>query len=241
MAAISIEARERWRAGIARLTLRTWLRYLVPLVVAEAIVIAPLGWVARKIVPTSAFATAHSQLVLGWILVGAAFVLQLLLVAAAAPIVKAMAASAPPAQHRALAASLGGLVRGVVPWSVALVAITLGLTALVVPGLVLIPLLALACASDELGEPLPAPLLDGIAVARGHLKAVLVAVAAVIALDVVIGLAAQLALVPTLTAKPSTAALTATHAFVSTVALALLAASPLTACALAATYRRLRG
>ncbi|MEO8549216.1 MAG: hypothetical protein ABI678_04565, partial [Kofleriaceae bacterium] len=99
-------------------------------------------------------------------------------------------------------------------------------------------LLSLTGASDRLGEPLPAPLEDSIAVVRAVAEHVALVVAIVIAADLALALATHLILIPALPKKPTTAMLLPARTFVRVVALALVALSSLPACGLAALYVR---
>lgn len=221
------------------LTLRTWLRYVVPLTLLSAIALAPIAYVALRSGAAPDLAHARTQLRLGWVLAATAIVCQLWLVAGVAPSVRALAARMPLSQWRALANGLVALARGFVPWLVAIAAIATGALALFVPGLLLLVLLALTGASDS-GPP-PAPHADSIAIARAHFVPVALLVVSIIALDLAIAYAAQAAIVPALVGKKIVAAkLVPIRTFVRVVALALFALSPLPACALAAAYVKFR-
>lgn len=222
------------------LTLRTWVRYLVPLTLIAAIVMCLVAYTAYVVTPANDVAQARAQLHLGWELAAAAWIFQLLLVAAAAPLVRGIARAQPLSQPRALVAGARQVLRALVPVGVAVAAVVLGWVALVVPGLLLLGLLSLTGASDRLGEPLPAPLEDSVAVVRAHAKQVALVVAIVIAADLALALAAHLILIPSIPKKATTAMLLPARTFVRVVALALVALSSLPACALAAIYNRQR-
>jgi hypothetical protein len=131
-------------------------------------------------------------------------------------------------------------VRAALPCLVAVLAVLLGGLALVVPGLVLLVLVSMTGASDELGTgPLP-PITDSIATARKSLTTITLVVAVVLALDFGIALIAQIVTAQTLTKKPSLPALVSAHTYIRVVAIALVAFSPLPACAIAAAYARQR-
>jgi len=100
--------------------------------------------------------------------------------------VRAIALHEPLGQANALGRGARNLVRALVPCAVALTAIALGGVALVVPGVLLLGLFALTGASDRLAEPLPAALLDSVAVVRMHAKQVAIVVALMIAADLAI-------------------------------------------------------
>jgi hypothetical protein len=115
------------------------------------------------------------------------------------------------------------------------VVIAIGSLALVVPGLILLVLLALTGAGRARG--VPAALADSIAVARKHLPVIAVTVAAMLALDAAIGLAAYRGFAP-LPRQPSPAQLAAVRHFVRAIAIALTLASPLPATVLATIRAR---
>jgi len=221
------------------LAVRTWLRYLVPLTIFAAVALCGVAFVAYRITPPADLPQARVAIHIGWILAGTACVFQLLLVAAAAPLVASVARDEPLSQLQAFVAGARNLGRGVVPWAVAFAAIVTGSLALAVPGILLLGLLALTGASVHLGESLPAPLVDSIAVVRSHARTVAIALALVVAADLAVALAAQLAILPSLpTGKPPLAALAPARAYVRIVALALIAGSAIPACVLAAIYQR---
>jgi hypothetical protein len=245
---------------IATLTLRSWLRYILPLtglaIVAFAGVAIVLGLASgcariadelslanlfADVPPKAAVdaAAIHAQLRAAWILAGTAWILQLALAGAAIPVVRATAAGTVLGQRRAIRAGLTGLSRAFVPCLIAVLAIAIGGVALVVPGLALLMLLALTGAAAEAGAALPAPLVDSIAVARTQLLPVAIVVAGMLVLDLAIAYGAQLAIVHAVP-KPTAQTLVQAHAFVRVVALALVAISALPACALAAVYTRRR-
>lgn len=222
------------------LILRTWTRFIVPLTaiaVVTMIIVAYTGihaGVARDLV------AARAEMHLGWELAATAWIFQLLLVAAAAPMVRSVAEDAPLSQAGAFVQGLRNTGRALVPIGVAVVAIVLGSVALIIPGLLLIGLFALTGASEQLGEPLPAALLDSVAVVRANAKSVAMVVAIIIATDLAIAAAAHLAILPALANKPPVATLVAARTFVRVIALALVAFSALLACGLAAVYVKRR-
>jgi hypothetical protein len=199
----------------------------------SAVALLPQLVIALAARPPSDPAGARSLLALGWALVATAWPGQLALVGGAS----AMAAS--PSQLRALGAGLAQLIRAAVPCLIAGLAIAIGCLALVIPGLILLVLLALTAASRERG--LPAPLLDSIAAVRPQLAAVALTVAAMFAIDGAIGAIALRALLGALPAKPVPAQLTGVRELVRATAAALVVLSPLPACALAQLRARARG
>ena len=226
-------------ADLLALAVRTWLRFIVPLTLLSAVTLCLVAYVAHAVTPPPDLPQARVAIHLGWILAGTAWVFQLVLVAAAAPLVASVARDAPLSQLQALVAGARGLGRGLVPCGVAIAAIVLGGVALVVPGVLLLGLFALTGASDRLGDPLPAALADSIAVVRAHARTVALALAVIIAADLAIALVAHLAILPALPKpKPPLAVLAPARTFVRIVALALIAGSAVPACVLAAIYQR---
>jgi len=214
------------QSAIVGPALRTWLRHLVPLTLLSALALSPLIALAlRARVPASA-AEAKPVLSLGWMLLAAAWLPQLMLVGGAAAMTGERRS-----QLRALGRGFVQLIRAVVPCLVAAAAVAVGSLALVVPGPVLLVLLSLTGASRERG--LPAPLADSVAAVRRQWTAVALAMVALLALDAAIGLAAYRTFVASLPAKPTPPQLAATRDFVRAIAVALVALSPLPACVLA--------
>lgn len=225
--------------SIGSLTLRAYLRYAAPLLVLAAVALVPtLAFALRQPVPADGDGV-RALLRLAWILAATAWIPQLVLVAGAAPLVRALVAGQPLSQRRALADGVAALVRALVPCAIAIAAIVLGLVALVVPGLLLLALLALTGASDRLGVPPPAALADSAAVVRAQWRTVVPIVALMIAGDLAVVAIAQgqLALFD-VAAKPAPIVLAHARDCVRAVAAVLVLGSPLAACALAASYAR---
>ena len=222
-----------------QLMLRAWLRYVVPLTVLAVLVLLPLLYIAWRTGAPQDLVRARVLVRLGWVLAGFAWICQLLLVAGVAPAVRSVDRGEPLSQWRAFADGLRNIVRGLVPWLIVVAAIALGQLALVVPGLLLAVLLSLTGASDKLGEPPPAALVDSVEVARRAFGRVAVVVIAIVVVNLAIAFAVQTALVPHITKKVAVAKLLPIRTFVRTVPLVLVVVSPLAACALAAAYARL--
>ncbi|MGN6105504.1 MAG: hypothetical protein ACTHU0_10400 [Kofleriaceae bacterium] len=220
-----------------RLALRTYLRYLVPLTALSAVALAPWWLVALRVAPPSDPAGARAVLRLGWMLAATAWIGQLALVGAAAPLARALEAGRPLAQLRALRDGAVQLVRGALPWLAAVAAIAIGGLALVVPGAALLVLFALTTASTERG--IPAPLLDSAAIARRDLARVAAVVGAILVVDLAIAFAAQRALAPAPVPKKLSPAQLASYANgLRAIAAALILGSPIAAAALAALHAR---
>jgi hypothetical protein len=217
--------------GLVATAIRTWLRYVIPLTLLSAIALSPLVIIALTLrVPGNA-GQAVTTRGLGWALVGVAWLGQLILVGGAAAMTGARLS-----QRQALTRGCTQLARAVVPCVVAAAAIALGSLALVVPGVLLLVLLSLTGASPDRG--LPAPLRDSIAVARRHLPAVAITVAAMLALDAAIGIIAYRASAMPLGRAPTPAQLLAIRTFVRAVVLGLVVLSPLPAMLLATLRHR---
>jgi hypothetical protein len=220
-------------------SLRAWLRYVVPLTLLSMLALLPLLWVASRAGLAKDLAQARAQVRLGWVLGACALGCQLWLVAAVAPAVRGIAAGAPLSQLGVLVQGLRGLARGFLPALIAIVAVVLGGVVLVVPGLLLLVLLALTGASERLGEPPPAPLYDSVTIVRRSLPGVALLVGAIIVVDLAVTAVLHWQLVPNITRKVAAAKLAPVRTFVRAVPIALIALSPLVACALAAAYERL--
>jgi hypothetical protein len=221
---------------VLSLTVRAWLRYVVPLTLLAAVVLGPVAYLAWTAPAPVDVLAARALVRRGWILAIFALVLQLLVVAGAAPAVRALHDGAPLSQIGAFMAGMRGLVRGFVPWLTAVIAVLLGGVALVVPGVLLLVLVSMTGASEHLGAPLPAPIEDSISVARAHLPLIVMVVAAIIAIDLAITFAVQTTFVPVVGKKVTAAKLAPIRMFVRVTALALVAIAPAIGCAVAATY-----
>jgi hypothetical protein len=220
---------------VTSLALRSLVRYLVPLALATAIVCAPLLLVAFRAPPPRDLATANAALRTGFAIAGVAWMAQLALVAAAAPLVRAVATSAPLSQLRAVVAAVSNLVRMIVPCAAAIACVVVGCLALVIPGLVLLVLVATTGASTERG--MPAPLVTGADVVRAHWRTFAAIVAAMLVVDVAIAVVAWKLIVPATPAK-TPQAWAAYGAIARTVALGVLATAPVFSMLLAAARVR---
>jgi len=226
--AASSPARSR---GVLGAALRTWLRYAVPLTVLSAIALSPVLLVALAARAPADAAGVAALRPLGWKLVALAVFCQLVLIGGASP-----AARARPTQLRALGRGLAELAGAIVPCIAAVAAVALGGLALVVPGLLLLALLALTGASTERG--VRARLADSVTIARKHLPSVALAVLALLAIDAAIGIAGHRLLAMPLPRHPSAAQLATARRVIQAIALALVVVSPLPATLLAAIRSR---
>jgi len=150
--------------SVAQLSIRSYVRYLVPLTLLSVIAFSPLILLAYRVqVPLNA-KQAQVALRMAWAFAGCSLIPLYLLVAGVAPAVRGIASGAPRSQLGVFVSGLVGLARAVVPILLVIAAIAIGSLAVVVPGLILLVLLALTGASVENGGP--ARLGDSIAIAR---------------------------------------------------------------------------
>jgi len=189
------------------------------LALLAAVAMSPWLFVAATAGHAADLAHARSQMIATWLLAGTAWIGQLWLVAAVVPL----------RRREPLAVCARALARALVPWLVAVLAIVLGLAALVAPGLVLLVLLAPTGASARIGDPLPAPLIDAAAIARRDLRRLALIVAGTVIVDLALAGAAIFVLAPALPKTAPVAALHAMRTVVVAVALAVSAIAPLPA------------
>ena len=164
------------------LGLRTLARYLVPLALASFVVTAPVLALAFRSPWPRNLPTANAALGRAFAIAGLAWMVTMILVAAAAPLARSLAAGAPLSQPRALVATFANLVRMALPCLAAIAAVVLGGLALAVPALALLVLLSLTGASEERG--LPAPLADSVAAVRARWRPIALLVAIMLVVDV---------------------------------------------------------
>jgi hypothetical protein len=105
---------------------------------------------------------------------------------------------------------------------------------------VLLVLLSLTGASEDLRRPVPAALLDSIAAARASWKRLAISVAAIVVVGLVATYIAQRLYVPVIKTKLPPSKLLPIRTFVRVVGLSLAAMSPLAACVIAGCYRSQR-
>jgi hypothetical protein len=181
-------------AQLAGLAGRVCARYPVPLLALAAAALAPWLLLALAVPLPASPVAASAALRDGWLIGATAWIGQLLLVGAAAPLVRAVDAGAPPSQRQALGRGALGMARAAVPWLAAVAAIAIGGLALALPGLLLLVLLSATAASEAPG--LPGPLLESAARVRRALPLAAGAVAALLAIDLGAVFAAQALLRP---------------------------------------------
>ena len=206
--------------------IRTMAR-VVPLVVLAAIAMAPWLVVAAFAGVAADLPHARLQLGLGYLLAATAWIGQLWLVAAAAPLQR----DAGPLE------ASRNLARAIAPWAIAVAAIVLGFAALVVPGLVMLVLFAPTGASTRLGEPPPAPLDDAARAARASFRRLAIIVGALVVANFAVAFVAHHLVIAEMAAKPTAEQLHTTRTYVRIVALALAALAPAPAWLVARAYR----
>jgi hypothetical protein len=215
-----------------QLGLRTYVRYVVPLTLLAVIALLPIAATGALAKPPADADAARGVVRLVWLCAATAWIGQLWLVGGAAVATRAMATSTPLSQLRAFTRGFIGMVRAIVPVGAAIAAIVAGSLALVLPGLALLGLFALAGASEE--PSVPARLADSAAAVRAAAKLAIVTVAAIVAIDLVLVPITQAFVVAPLAKKPAPAELAAFRSLVRTVAVALVIVSPIAATMLAA-------
>jgi len=221
--------------SVAKLSLRTYVRYLVPLTVLSVIAFAPLFLFALRVpVPANA-KQASIVLRYAWVFAGVSLVPLLVLVGGVAPAVRGIAGGAPRSQLAVLGAGLLGLARSVIPCLLAVAAVAIGGLACVVPGLILLVLLALTGASPEDGAP--ARLTDSIAVARTTYLPIIGVIACVLAVQAIAIVVLTRPLVPVGKA-PKPEHLAAFRMLVRVTVAGIALAAPIAAVALAALHAR---
>jgi hypothetical protein len=221
--------------AIARLAARAYLRYAVPLTLLAALALAPWLALALGVRPPVSPVGARGVLLAAWILGATAWIGQLLLVGAAAPLVRALDAGAPPSQLRALGRGALGLARAAAPWLAAVAAIAIGALALAAPALALLVLLSTTAASERRG--LPGPLVESAELVRRRLPLAAGAVAALLAVDLGAAAVAQ-ALLPPAAGKLRPDQLAMFPGAVRAAAVAAVAIAPPIAALLAAVHAR---
>jgi hypothetical protein len=164
------------------LAARTLVRYVVPLAIVTLVVVAPWAYVAFRSPWPRDLAGANFALARAFAIAGTAWIATFVLVGAAAPLVRSVAAGTPLSQVRAIGAAVGNGLRMALPCLAASAAVLIGGLALVVPAFVLMVMLALTGASTERG--MPAPLVESVAIVRRRWRLVAIVVAVMFVVDV---------------------------------------------------------
>jgi hypothetical protein len=222
---------------VLSLALRSWLRHIAPLTLVSAIVMSPLAIYVFSLDTAHDLATAKAHIRVGFQAAAVAWMLQLVLVGGVAPAVFVTAGHERGSQIDVLARGLRRALRAVVPCALAACAIVVGFIAVVIPGFVLLILLAPVAATPAICEPLPAPLFAAVSAARRNFAAFVIAYLALLFVDAAIPLVANALVAAPLPAKnPSPDALARATDFARVVALSFVVLSPLPTCAIAAAY-----
>lgn len=219
------------------LLIRTYVRYLVPLTVLSLIAFAPLLLLALRVPVPANSKQAGIVLRWAWAFAGCSLIPLFLLVGGVAPAVRGMIGGAPRSQLAVLGSGLAGLVRSVVPTLLAVAGIVIGGLAVVVPGLILLVLLALTNASIEDGAP--ARLSDSIAIARTKVLPIVGVIVATLAVQAVAIFVLSRQIVP-LPKPPRPEHLEAFRQLVRGCVAGIALAAPIPAVMLAAIHARAR-
>jgi len=223
--------------SLGKLSVRTYVRYLVPLTMLSVIAFSPLVLIALRVPVPGNAKQAQIALNYAWVLAGCSVIPLFLLVGGVAPAVRGIADGAPRSQLAVLGAGLVGLARTAVPCLLTVAAIAIGGLACVVPGLVLLVLLALTGASVEDGAP--ARLTDSIAIARTRVLPIIGVIVVMLAVQATAIFVLSRPLVP-LPKKPPPEHLAAFRQLVRITVAGIALAAPIAAVALAAIHARAR-
>ncbi|MBA3454373.1 MAG: hypothetical protein H0T42_14870 [Deltaproteobacteria bacterium] len=219
------------------LAVRTYVRYLVPLTLLSVIAFAPVILLALRVPVPANGKQAVIALRYAWVFAACSIIPLFLLVGGVAPAVRGMVAGAPRTQLRVLGAGLTGLAGALIPTVIAAAAIAMGSLALVLPGLILIVLLALSGASALEGGP--ARVADSIAVARTRILPILGVLVAVLAVQAIAIFVLSRQLMP-LPKPPKPEHLAGFRQLVRVTVAGIVLAAPIAAVALATIYERAR-
>lgn len=221
--------------SVAQLSVRTYVRYLVPLTVISVIAFAPLILFALTVPAPKNAKQAEFVMRYAWAFAGVSVIPLLVLVGGVAPAVRGIAGNAPRSQLAVLGAGLLGLARALIPCLLAIAAVAIGGLACVVPGLILLVLLALTGASAEDGAP--ARLTDSIAIARTKYLPIIAVIVCVLAAQAIAIIVLRAPLVPVgKTPKPEH--LAAFRMLVRVTVAGIALAAPIAAVVLAAIHAR---
>lgn len=220
------------------LAARTYARYVAPLTLLSVVLFAPLlayGFLSK--VPGD-LSPAWRMVMTAWAAAGTAWIVQYMMVGAAAPLVRSIASGAPLSQLAALRASVRGLIRAVLPVLIVVGAVAIGSIALAIPGLVLGVLLSLTGASTRGG--LSEPLLESVERVRANLKLVILAVIAILIVDLAIVTIPFVILLGPLSPRPTPDELATARRVLQVAALGLPLVTPIAACVLGSIATRPR-
>lgn len=217
---------------------RTYLRYVIPVTVLSATAFLPLLYLAMRVPVPGGVNQVNGVVRTAWLLAALSLVPILALVGGVAPAVRSIASGAPASQLVALGAGIVSLVRALIPVGIAVLAMMIGSLALVVPGLVLVVLLALTGATGGHDRDVTARLAESVRAARTNL----VGVALVLVVSLAVAISAlyllQRSLPMPLPKAPKPEMLASFRMFARYAVAGLALVAPLPAIALAALATR---
>lgn len=205
--------------------MRVYARFVVPLTLLALLAFAPCMYLALTLEPPLTIEQAFSLYTSAWKCAATAWVVQLWLVAGAAPAARAVAAGEPLSQLGALGRGARAMVQAIVPCALAVATILIGALALAGPALALLVLLALVGASPE--SAAVERVRDSIAVVRAQLVPVAAVVIAMVTFDLALVVIAKLALTEPLLRGANRAELAGYRRVLDVVALGIAVVSPI--------------
>lgn len=171
--------------SLPALLARTYARYVIPMTVLSVLVFSPLVFLALRVPVPGDVAQVKGVMRTAWLLAGLSIAPMLVLVGGVTPAVRSIANGAPAGQLAALRDGAVSLVGAAVPVAIAVLAALIGSLALVIPGLVVLVLLALTGAMGGGDRDLAARLTESVTAVRRNALAVVMVLGASIALTIV--------------------------------------------------------
>lgn len=171
--------------SLPALLARTYVRYVIPLTVLSVLAFSPLVFLALRVPVPGDVAQVKGVIRTVWLLAALSLAPMLVLVGGVAPAVRSIANGARAGQLAVLRDGAVALVGAAVPVAIAVLAVLIGSLALVVPGLVVLVLLALTGATGGADRDLAARLAASATTVRGHVIAVVGILGASIAVTIV--------------------------------------------------------
>jgi hypothetical protein len=221
--------------AIVRLAAASWVRHVGPLTLVSLVAFVPWLAVAFGVGFASGPQALSEQLALGFALAAFAWIPQLGVVAAAAPLVRATAARDSVGFRPACARGFARLFAALAPTITIVLAVFTGAVALVVPGCILLVLFAGATAEASLDQPVAALLLASARAARRHPRRSIIVIASVIAIDLVLACAMYVVFARHRASAAAYLDLDHARLFTRALVLPLIVVSPLCACLVAAS------
>jgi hypothetical protein len=220
---------------VLRLAAASWLRHVGPLALVSLVAFVPWFAIAFGVGFASGTYALPEQLALAAALAALAWIPQLGVAAAAAPLVRATAAGDAVGFRTASGRGFARLFAALAPTVTVALAVVVGTIAVIAPGCILLVLFAGATAGSASDQPLSGKLLASARAARRHPRRAIAVIAGVIAIDVVLASVLYLALARHRGSAPSYLDLEHARLFTRVLALALALVSPLCGCLLAAS------